>query len=672
MGIKKISALIFSFATVVYYMGCSDYLSDNKSIVEPKEADVLDSYEKEKDKIDEICKDEELIPPVAEPPLVAPPYPELGQPFLAPILGGGGGGRRDLCPRDAKKAEPGVCGCGVPDIDADQDNVFDCVDNCPDLANPEQEDVDEDGVGALCDCDDENDQIDGITGQARYVDPSGSDTSNDCLEPDFPCLTIVYAIGQSNEGDTLVLANGSFFEDTILVDKNLMLLGQGPTNTIVDAEQNGRVFLIAEDVEATICGITITGGLVEGMGDDTNLSPGAGAGIFNDGTLLLSNSLVTENSANLAGAGIWNNTDSVMHIRNSTISLNISGQSVGGFGNYYLSTMTIDNTSIINNTAGFVGGGGGSAGDSFSISNSLVSGNTSSFLAGGIILVHGLVAVGSVQIENTEFSQNSSALGGAIIANGVGTTIENSRFLDNTATQDGGAIALVGQEVLQITDSTFSDNDAALSGGAIQIIEDSRLFLLRSTINDNSATLGGGIAVSDSSEVFVTDSTISTNTATSSGGGIYETGLSSLSLNLSTIAFNTAINGGGVFKTSNSNLDTYHTIISDNISNDCEVDIGTVINNANFSLFSDASCTFSSGSDNLASTDPLLGPLQDNGGLTETHALLGLSPAIDSGNTNCTINFDQRGEFRPVNIIGLDPIDAQARCDIGSFEVQQP
>lgn len=665
-------AVLLLFFLTLSQVACQDTINESVSGKELTTKANRDEQD-EKDKSDEkenLSEEEPVVlPPVLGPPIIGP-----GLVGAVPLLypSGGGRGTQDLCPRDAKKTSPGICGCGVPDLDADNDYVIDCIDNCPTAYNPEQVDVDEDKVGAACDCDDENDQLNTVTMQARYVSPTGNNSDNNCLNLDTPCQTIAYAIAQSVNGDTIVLGAGSFLENTILVNKNLSIVGKGPVNSIVNAQENGRVFLIAEDIEASICGITITGGFIEGEGTETNLAPGAGGGVFNDGYLLLSKVVVEDNSANLAGGGLWNNTDSEMHIKNSTIRLNTAGQSVGGFGNYYLSTMTIDNTLITENTSGAVGGAGGSAGNFFSLTNSTVSNNTAPFLAGGLILVNGLIAVGSVQIENTEFSGNAGGLGGALITNGIGATIENSRFLNNTASQDAGAIAVVGQGVLQVSDSTFSGNTAAFSGGGILLTEDSRAFLVSTTIAENNAASGGGISVTQSSEAFITNSTLSTNTATLQGGGVYEDGISSVTINFSTIAFNTALNGGGIYKNSNSLLNTYHSILSNNIVNNCESDSGDVINSANFSLFSDASCSFSSGTDNQVSIDPLLGPLQNNGGPTETHALLGLSPAIDAGDTICTITFDQRGEFRPVNIVGLSPIDAQARCDIGSFEAQLP
>jgi hypothetical protein len=61
------------------------------------------------------------------------------------------------------------------------------------------------------------------------------------------------------------------------------------------------------------------------------------------------------------------------------------------------------------------------------------------------------------------------------------------------------------------------------------------------------------------------------------------------------------------------------------------------------------------------STDPLVGPLADNGGPTLTHALLEGSPAIDAGDDSVCPAVDQRGIARPQG----------AACDVGSYEQEQ-
>jgi len=83
-----------------------------------------------------------------------------------------------------------------------------------------------------------------------------------------------------------------------------------------------------------------------------------------------------------------------------------------------------------------------------------------------------------------------------------------------------------------------------------------------------------------------------------------------------------------------------------------------------YNISSDDGGGYLTGPGDQINTDPLLGPLQNNGGPTFTHALLPGSPAIDAGNPNFTPPpfYDQRG-------LGFDRV-RNGRIDIGSFEVQ--
>lgn len=103
-----------------------------------------------------VVPDASALPPDFEiPPFVTPALP-----YPYPILGGGGGASRDLCLGDSTKTQPGVCGCGVPDIDTDGDATFDCDDSCPidpTRTEPEAEvcsDSDDNDCDGLQDCQD--------------------------------------------------------------------------------------------------------------------------------------------------------------------------------------------------------------------------------------------------------------------------------------------------------------------------------------------------------------------------------------------------------------------------------------------------------------------------------------------------------------------------------------
>ena len=150
----------------------------------------------------------------------------------------------------------------------------------------------------------------------------------------------------------------------------------------------------------------------------------------------------------------------------------------------------------------------------------------------------------------------------------------------------------------------------------------------------------------------MTNSTISGNTAVVRGGGVYNLRGDVTVIN-STIAFNsTGTDGGGVFSDGQNVF--YSTIIANNLpGGDCSGNVHTLQND----LVSDETCDLTTPT--LPNTDPLLGPLQDNGGPTFTHALLPGSPAIDAISVaQCAITTDQRGVARPQG----------AACDMGAYE----
>jgi uncharacterized repeat protein (TIGR01451 family) len=214
---------------------------------------------------------------------------------------------------------------------------------------------------------------------------------------------------------------------------------------------------------------------------------------------------------------------------------------------------------------------------------------------------------------------------------------------------------------VEVTDSTISNNTADFGGGIFNSDHnspaDSLVALTNSTVNGNSAANGGGgIFSRRASTVTLTNSTVSGNSAGADGGGFSNTGDGTTTeLVNSTISDNSANFGGaGINNANNGSVELTNTIIADQASgSDCG---GDPVTSNGHNLDSDNSCNLNTTGD--LTGDPKLGPLSDNVGPTETHALLPGSSAINAGDdTACPVT-DQRGFPR------------FGRCDIGAYELQ--
>ncbi|MEH2084588.1 MAG: choice-of-anchor Q domain-containing protein [Nostoc sp.] len=261
-----------------------------------------------------------------------------------------------------------------------------------------------------------------------------------------------------------------------------------------------------------------------------------------------------------------------------------------------------------------------------------------------------------------------TANGGAILVNDGNTlNLTNSKLSNNTAAR-GGALSNVGTTT--VTNSTIDSNQSLIGGGGI--FNFNTITINDSTLSNNLASANGG-AFATVNTATVSNSTISGNAANSSGGGITNSGL--LILNSSTIVNNTADadndsagDGGGVFKFGGT-VTASNTIIATNkdLGGEAPDLFGNVTGNANnlIGTTAGASGTIGTGSD-IVNPDPGLAPLANNGGPTQTHALLASSPAINAGNNSFVppgVTTDQRGT-------GFDRIKF-GTVDIGAFEVQE-
>jgi predicted outer membrane repeat protein len=400
----------------------------------------------------------------------------------------------------------------------------------------------------------------------------------------------------------------------------------------------------------------------------------SGGAITNEAALTVTNCTFTNNTSTSAGGGgaiissISSSTAFTATISGSTFTGNrLTNGGPGGAIRNAGGTMTIAKSGFTNNT--ITGGGFGSQGGAInnegsgtmSISNCIISGNSTS-------------------------TDAQDSHGGGMASSGP-LTIAGSTITGNSAARDGGGIYRFSGGTLTLTNSTVSnntansDNNATGSGGGMYFRGDAGSATISgSTINGNqalgnstSAGNGGGIDVS--SVLDLTHSTVSGNTAGRNGGGIYAQGISTtiLTINSSTVARNTATgDGGGLVRASSSNpVNLRNTIVADNSATGTAKDIlGAVVSQGYNLIENITGATFSGDTTtNITGTDPNLGPLANNGGPTQTHALVTGSAAIDKGASG-GLTSDQRGETRPVD----DPLLANQTggdgADIGAFELQ--
>jgi hypothetical protein len=252
----------------------------------------------------------------------------------------------------------------------------------------------------------------------------------------------------------------------------------------------------------------------------------------------------------------------------------------------------------------------------------------------------GIGNVGTLTVSDCTVSGNSS-VGLSNIANGQASTnatltIANSIVSDNSGPGVSNG-AFMASATVTILNSTLTGNGGGIYTSGFE--GGTNVTVSNSTISGNSADLGGGI-YSYWSAVTIVNSTLSGNSA-GSGGGIY--------------------NGGGLF--GGIDVEISNTILNAGASGENIFNNGGTITSHGYNLSSDDGAGYLTGPGDQINTDPLLGPLQDNGGPTLTHMPLPGSPVIDAGDPNFTSPpfRDQRGAcFHRVF----------RRIDIGSVETQ--
>ncbi len=312
---------------------------------------------------------------------------------------------------------------------------------------------------------------------------------------------------------------------------NLTIVGSGDTieRSTAASTQSFRLIDVAAGGSLTLDNLTLQGGLASRMEPGQGGVPWAlwseGGAIYNQGALTLSGVTVQNNSALVAGGGIYSSLGSVTLEGGSVVQEN----SAGG----------ILQVEPYDPGTGCVGFGGGlyATGGTVTVTNAALDNND---------------CVGAIGYGGLDYAGD----GGGLYAYGCTVTMTNATLNNNSVGPllhegDGGGLYAFGCTVT-MTNATFDDNSSSSSsglGGGLWLSSSSRqkgsATLTNCTVEGNSAGQGGGLYVSYGTVTLAND-TVKSNSAGSDGGGLCTVG-ATVTLTSDTVEFNQAGEGGGLF-----------------------------------------------------------------------------------------------------------------------------
>ena len=375
-----------------------------------------------------------------------------------------------------------------------------------------------------------------------------------------------------------------------------------------------------DDATVSLSGVAIVGNSATGSGRD-----GGGIQMFS-GSLIVTDSQITGNVSAGEGGGIdISDAGSVLTITDSQIGGNTALGGSGG-GIHALGAVVLTTSVVDGNTANDDGGGIASEG-SLTVTNAIVRANRTLSGFGG-----GIAAGASLVMTNSTVSGNSGELGFGGIITAVTTRITDSAIVANTSDEAVGGVGSRGSHcntaaTTTIERSTISGNVAGTVVGGIYTCG---IFqLISSTVSGNQAGAAGGVYAFDDT-LRIVNTTISGNVAATLSAALWA-------------------ESGDV--TLQNTLFGPHPFLS------CGTGATGAITSLGSTLDTDLSCRGFVPGDSSA-MDVGLGPLADNGGPTQTHALLPGSPAIDAADLLAAPATDQRG------------LPRVGRPDIGAVEFQ--
>lgn len=282
---------------------------------------------------------------------------------------------------------------------------------------------------------------------------------------------IQLAIDWAQNGDTILIDNGTYYENPVCDTKRLLLASNylftkdtnDIINTIIDGNYQGIVlrFNNVSDTTCGVTGLTIRRGFDEG--DDN------GAGIYCDySDITLDHMIIEKDSGTFGygGHGVYC-SDSYVIIKDAFIRDNYSGYDGGGIYAYF-SDIKVSDSKITNNRGYYGGGIYVYYGNAF-IHNVIISNNRAQEGGGIWSSTYCYIYIDSSEISGNHGTSFWDTGGGGIYINGD-MQVSNTRICNNTSTAHGGGVYV--NECSPIFYKVVIDgNDAADNGGGIYITD---------------------------------------------------------------------------------------------------------------------------------------------------------------------------------------------------------
>lgn len=449
--------------------------------------------------------------------------------------------------------------------------------------------------------------------------------------PSGPYPTIQKGIDAAVNGDTVLVANGTYFENINLKGKAITLQGNGRQKSIINGKNGGPCITIAsgEGPLTVVDGFTIregTGKLISG------LRYGGGIYISKASSPTISGDTAIGFNSGDVGAGMFIDKSCNPLLQDLLIANNVTANKGTGAGLFVLGNPTFDNCRIAENTAtNGIGGGVYFSGSTSSISGGTVYKNHS-FYGGGIFVNGGSPSITGIVFELNEVVKApiNGEGGGLGIVGGATPWVSGNEFKSNSAHSGGGIYTYDAAPT--IVTNLIHDNTAATNssggfgfGGGMSLGKTGGSLELNE-IYFNAGQLGGGVSARTNTTMLlygnIVDHNAAAPTAGGVGGGVYSKDSTPV-IFANTLAVNAAQNGGGMFVTGNAAPTVDTSIIWGNTA----VTNISFVDNTGFLLISFSDVEAAAVSGTSLSIDPVfVDP-------TNRNFRLGTgSPVVDAGN----------------------------------------